>query len=154
MSNPATIARPAGASLAPRTYIAAYALCLRDGCLLLAHLAPKVTDGDKWTLPGDGLEFGEEPATGVLRELDEETGLAGTITGLAGIYSRIYHPTAERPWGPVHHLGILYWVDAHPGELRHEPAGSTDYCAWIPLADLASTPLVPLVEYALTLLKA
>jgi hypothetical protein len=48
----------------------------------------------------------------------------------------------------------LYWVEAHPGELRHEAAGSTDYCAWIPLADLAITPLVPLVEYALTLLKA
>jgi ADP-ribose pyrophosphatase YjhB (NUDIX family) len=101
-------------------YVAAYALCLRDGCLLLAHLAPTVTDGGKWTLPGGGLEFGEDPAAGVLRELDEETGLAGTITRLAGIYSRTYHPSPQRPWGPVHHLGILYWVEAHPGELRHE----------------------------------
>jgi hypothetical protein len=46
----------------------------------------------------------------------------------------------------VHHLGIVFRVEAHDGELRHEVNGSTDRCAWIPLAYRHALPLVPLAS--------
>ena len=137
---------------APRTYIGAYALCVRDAHLLLARLAPGLREAGQWTLPGGGLNWGEDPAAGVLRELAEETGLAGTITGLAGVYSRTYPRSAARPVPPVHHLGILYTVRTHGEALRYEAGGSTDRCAWIPLTDLSRYPLVPLAAFGAALL--
>ncbi len=136
----------------PRTYVGAYALCVRDARLLLARLAPGLREAGQWTLPGGGLDWGEDPAAGVLRELAEETGLAGTVTGLAGVYSRTYPRSAERPRPPVHHLGILYTVDTRGGALRYETGGSTDHCAWIPLTDLSRRPLVPLAAFGAALL--
>jgi 8-oxo-dGTP diphosphatase len=46
------------------------------------------TDVDFWNLPGGGLEAGETPWAGVVREVFEETGLRVTVTKLAGIYSK------------------------------------------------------------------
>lgn len=109
-------------------------------------------DAGRWTLPGGGVEWGENPAAAVLRELDEETGLRGTISGIAGVYSHTYPRSAERPRDSVHHLGVVFAVETADGELRHEAHGSTDFCAWVPVAEARSLPLVPLAEYALGLL--
>ena len=138
---------------APRTYIGAYALCVGEGRMLLARLSPEVRDGGKWTLPGGGLNWGEDPAEGVLRELEEETGLKGTVMGVAGVYSRAYPRSAERPRDSFQHLGIVFWVEAHEAEVRHEVGGSTDFCAWVPLEEVAGMPLVPLAEYAVEIVR-
>jgi ADP-ribose pyrophosphatase YjhB (NUDIX family) len=45
-------------------------------------------DYDLWNLPGGGLENGEAPWQGVIREVKEETGLDVEITKLIGIYSK------------------------------------------------------------------
>ncbi len=45
-------------------------------------------DHDLWNLPGGGLESGESPWDGVLREVKEETGLKVEVSKLAGIYSK------------------------------------------------------------------
>jgi ADP-ribose pyrophosphatase YjhB (NUDIX family) len=136
----------------PRVYVGAYALCVKDDRLLLVRLAPHVSDAGHWTLPGGGLDWGEAPSDGVLRELFEETGLSGRITRLAGIFSAQYPRSADRRHNSVHHLGILYDVETLPGEVRHEQAGSTDYCAWVPLAEIATLPLVALAEFGRQLL--
>jgi ADP-ribose pyrophosphatase YjhB (NUDIX family) len=138
----------------PRTYVGAYALCVRDGRILLARLVPGGPDAGRWTLPGGGLTWGEDPAAAALRELAEETGLTGAITGVAGVYSATFLRSAARPRDPVHHLGIIFTVDAIAAELRHEVDGSTDRCAWVPLGDLPALPLVPLAAYASTLAVA
>ena len=39
---------------------------------------------EKWLPPGGHLDIGEEPHTGALRELAEETGLSGRILNLLG----------------------------------------------------------------------
>jgi ADP-ribose pyrophosphatase YjhB (NUDIX family) len=135
----------------PRTYVGAYALCVREGQLLLARMASGRVDAGRWTLPGGGLAWGEDPAAGALRELAEETGLTGTITGLAGVYSNTYLRTPDRPRDPVHHLGIVYTVAVQDAGLRHEVDGSTDQCAWVRLPELDTLPLVPLAAYAATL---
>lgn len=64
--------------------MAAYAMCVRDGQLLLARWI----DGDgvpEWTLPGGGMEHGEDPYDTVRREVDEETGYDIEVTGLLGV---------------------------------------------------------------------
>jgi 8-oxo-dGTP diphosphatase len=68
------------------TRVAAYALCVRDQRILLCRIADGSWSGvGQWTLPGGGLEFGEAPRDGALRELAEETGLLGEIDILADV---------------------------------------------------------------------
>ncbi|HEX6656334.1 MAG TPA: NUDIX domain-containing protein [Candidatus Limnocylindria bacterium] len=44
------------------TRVAAYALCVEDGRILLCRIAPGYWSGvGAWTLPGGGLDFGESP---------------------------------------------------------------------------------------------
>jgi ADP-ribose pyrophosphatase YjhB (NUDIX family) len=48
----------------------------------------------EWCLPGGFMELEETPEAAVLRELLEETGLTGQVTGLIGLKAapnRIYH---------------------------------------------------------------
>lgn len=45
-------------------------------------------DYNLWNLPGGGLEKGESPWQGVVREVKEETGLTVVVTRLAGVYSK------------------------------------------------------------------
>src|SRR3990172_2882274 len=45
-------------------------------------------DYDLWNLPGGGLEKGESPWDGVVREIKEETGLVAEVKKLAGVYFR------------------------------------------------------------------
>ena len=52
--------------------------------ILLCHRR----DYDLWNLPGGGLEDGETPWNGLIREVKEETGLEVEIENLAGVYSK------------------------------------------------------------------
>ena len=45
-------------------------------------------DYDLWNLPGGGLEPGETPDAGVIREVKEETGFDVRIKKLAGVYTK------------------------------------------------------------------
>ena len=48
-----------------------YAVCLRDDAVLLTRL---IGADPRWTLPGGGLDHGEDPRDGAIREVEEETG--------------------------------------------------------------------------------
>lgn len=64
----------------------------QDRLLLVKRkVAPKKGE---WCLPGGFMELGETPEAAALRELSEETGLAGAVEGLIGLKAapnRIYH---------------------------------------------------------------
>ena len=141
--------------LTPMSRVAAYAVAVEDGRILLVRIAPGYTrDADgKWTLPGGGLNFGEDPLMGMLRELAEETGLLGESLGLAFVHSVFRGPIPDEDLGAFHSIRIAYNVRITGGELRHEKDESTDMAAWVPLAEMASLPKVDLVDETLRYLE-
>ena len=88
------------AGVEQRTRVAAYAIAIDDqDRILLARMAPGQPGAGRWTLPGGGLDHGEDPAAGVLRELEEEAGLSGRVLRIIGVTSRVLR--IERPAGEV-----------------------------------------------------
>ena len=67
--------------------VAAYAVIERRGKILLTHWRRGHLHG--WTLPGGGLEAGEDPKDAVVREVLEETGLDARVGRLLGVDSRV-----------------------------------------------------------------
>jgi 8-oxo-dGTP diphosphatase len=146
-------------SLPRRQRVAAYAVVLREHQghteVLLSRLAPRISRNELWTLPGGGLEHGEDPRQGLVREIHEEAGLAATVGDNAHVYSA-HLPRSSRDGELVdfHALRIVYdaWVPADAPEPRVvEVGGSTVDVAWHPLADVmwGKVPVVAMVAEAL-----
>ena len=53
----------------------------RDRVMLARHV-----EGNRWLLPGGGIEPGETPADAAVREAWEETGLLVRLTRLVGVF--------------------------------------------------------------------
>jgi 8-oxo-dGTP diphosphatase len=135
--------------------VAAYAVILRDGRILLSRLAPRLSRGEMWTLPGGGIDHGEDPREAVVREVYEETGLPVSIGDTAHTFS-LHVPDTWRHGrrADAHSVRIVYdgWVPVDAPEPRVvEVDGSTVDAAWHPLADVldGTVPTVSLVREAL-----
>src|SRR5688572_25995285 len=99
------------ASLPRRQRVAAYAVILRTPAspsstsagdpatggpeILLCRLAPRISRQELWTLPGGGLDHGEDPRDALRREVMEETGLEAVVGDSARVYSA-HLPRASR----------------------------------------------------------
>jgi 8-oxo-dGTP diphosphatase len=136
------------------TRVAAYALCLDDADrILLARLTYPEIKAGWWTLPGGGIDFGEAPSEAVLRELTEETGLAGAIEALVGVESWVRRgPSPGGIGDDFQAIQVIYRVRMTGGTLTDELDGSTDAAAWFTRAELAEIQVVELVEAGLKLL--
>jgi ADP-ribose pyrophosphatase YjhB (NUDIX family) len=139
----------AGRGELPRvTRLAAYAVVRRDGRRLLCRIAPGYPAAGRWTLPGGGVEFGEDPARAVIREIEEETGLVGRLAGPVRVLSD--SGVWQRSDGPVryHHVRFVYPVEIVGGEERLERDGSTDAFGWFSEHDIAGLERTGVVDEA------
>ena len=143
-----------GSTRPTRTRLGSYAICLDDaGQILLTRLSPVEVAVGAWTLPGGGVDFGEHPDATVIRELEEETGLHGTIVSVGGIFSHVYLDSTFARGGDLHFLGIVYRVRLTGGVLRAEVGGSTEACAWMSLDEIRALKLVEVAQFGIGLAK-
>ncbi|MEV4329422.1 NUDIX hydrolase [Streptomyces sp. NPDC049597] len=134
--------------------VAAYAVCIRDEQILLARWV--AGDGTrKWTLPGGGMDHGEDPLDTVVREVEEETGYAAEMTALLGIDSiRRRYPRKLGMFADFQGLRIVYEGRVTGGDLRPETQGSTDLAAWHALDAVPGLDRVTLVDIGLELWRS
>ena len=113
----------------------AYAVLAHDGRILLTRLSSTRV----WTLPGGGIDHGEDPVDAVRREVHEETGLPLTGARLLDVDS--VHFTGHAPDGRLEdfHAVRLLFTGAVPLDVEPrvvEVGGSSDAAAWRPIAEL------------------
>lgn len=126
-------------------------MVLRDEKILLARLAPYLVEGEVWTLPGGGIDFGEDPRDAVVREVHEETGLDIQVGARAWVDSvRRFTPISATD---THSVRMVFegWVPVDSPEPRVvEVDGSTVDARWVPLAAVldGSWPVVGWVRTA------
>lgn len=131
--------------------VAAYGVIVRDGLILLAHWNEQGRSG--WTLPGGGIEPGEDPVDAAVREIREETGYEASIERLLGIDSVVISPRDRLASSTValHALRIIYTATITGGKLIHELDGSTDEARWVDLEQVPDLDTVGLVGAGLRL---
>lgn len=75
-----------------------------------------ILDGyGRWTFPKGLVEPGETPEQAAVREIEEETGITGTIVGELGQTRYIYHHPRK---GRVHKTVTFYLLKAQGGKLH------------------------------------
>lgn len=129
--------------------VAAYAVVERRGKILLTHWRRGHLHG--WTLPGGGLDDGEDPRDAVVREVLEETGLEAKVGKLLGVDSRVMvrEDVPEGVDPELHTIRIVYRATVKDGPLRNEIGGSSDEARWVALRDIKSLRTLSLVQTAL-----
>ncbi|WP_255787797.1 NUDIX domain-containing protein [Micromonospora sp. MH99] len=124
------------------------------GRILLTQIADGYPGAGKWHLPGGGTDHGEQPTTGLLRELVEEGGQVGRVVELLGV-DNLHNPAALGPEGrPLdwHGVRVIYrvLVDVPTDAVVTESAGgSTARAGWFTIAETADLPLTGIAASAI-----
>ncbi len=131
--------------------VGAYAVCVRDGAVLLTRFRRSA----RWTLPGGGVDHGEDPRDAVVREVFEETGLAFAVGALLDVQSRRWeHTDPDGTPVDVHGVQLLFTGTVTGGTLTHEVDGSSDRAEWVPLADVGGLLRASAVDVGLAALSS
>lgn len=141
--------RPAGPTAALVQRVAAYGIARQEGAVLLVRSASFSDFPGAWSLPGGGVDHGEHPLDTVVREFEEETGLAVRVSGAPALHS----DTVDIRGGSVrqHSVRVVVEVDVTGGALTDEHDGTTDVARWVPMTEAALLPLMRFTREALGL---
>ena len=135
----------------PHQRVAAYAVVVADGRLLLTQLAGYTGAEGRWNLPGGGLDPGESPTDGVVREVAEETGQVVDEVRLVDVMTQHWVGRSPRGLEDYHAVRLLHTArcERPTRPVVHDVGGSTSDARWVPLHDLGSVAVVASVGAAL-----
>jgi 8-oxo-dGTP pyrophosphatase MutT (NUDIX family) len=139
-----------------RQRVAAYALLTRDGEVLLTQMSSRTRIEGRWTLPGGGIDHGEDPRDALRREVYEETGLRVEPRRVVDVHAT--HFVGARADGLVenyHGIHIIFEADIVEDSLDVEPHvveedGSTARAAWMRVEEALRLDLLSAARHALT----
>lgn len=142
-----------------RQRVAAYALLVHDGEVLLTRMSSRTRIEGRWTLPGGGIDHGEDPRDALRREVYEETGLHVEPGGVVDVHAT--HFVGARADGVVedyHGIHLIFEADIAEGSrdvVPHvvEEDGSTEHAAWVSLAEAERLDLLSAARHALSLVE-
>ncbi len=135
----------------PHQRVAAYAVVVADDRLLLTQLAGYTGAEGRWNLPGGGLDPGESPTDGVVREVAEETGQVVDDVRLVDVMTQHWVGRSPRGLEDYHAVRLLHTARCRrpTRPVVHDVGGSTSDARWVPLDDLGSVNVVASVGAAL-----
>lgn len=109
-----------------------------------------------WTLPGGGMEWGEQAHETALRELKEETGLDGEIGALLATHSEWFDADQAESGQPGHALRLIYAARTFAGELKSDFSNddTTVAAAWFTPDEVRRLQRVDVVDFAISLVWA
>jgi 8-oxo-dGTP diphosphatase len=131
------------------TRLAAYVLLVDEHeRVLLAWWNGEGHSDPGWSLPGGGIEFDESIRDGLVREVFEETGYQ--VEPGALLAEDFFTGRGRTFDGFFRSQRFVFEATVTGGELgTTEVGGSTDYAAWVSLAELAAQPRASIVDVAL-----
>ena len=118
---------------------AAYGVVTSERGVLLTELSALTSAPGRWTLPGGGLDVGEEPVTALHREVWEESGQQ--VQDVQLLEAHTSHWIGRAPSGRLedfHAIRIVYAArcPAPTDPVVHDVGGSTASVRWVRVEDL------------------
>ncbi|WP_406028477.1 NUDIX hydrolase [Nocardioides sp. NBC_00850] len=137
------------------TRVAAYAVIVDDaGRILLSWFNGNHRNDPGWTLPGGGVDYGEQMPAAVVREVKEETGYDVEVG--APLTTNVYVVPFDPGRRPYQSTRVVFEARIVGGELGTlEVDGTTDFAAWVGLDDPAieADTTSPIVRMGIAALK-
>lgn len=108
-----------------------------QGSILLIHK----TDNGLWALPGGGHDVGENVEQTVVREVDEETGIAVVVEDIVGVYTDPQHVIAYDDGEVRQQFSICFHARPVGGSLR--TSSESKEVRWVSPTDLDTLDIHP-----------
>ncbi len=116
--------------------------------ILLTRMSERTRIAGLWTLPGGGIDHGEDPRAALVREVYEETGLHVVPGAVLDVGST--HFTGARADGVIedyHGIHLVFEAALEPESVGVSPQvtesdSSTDVSRWVPLTEAATLDLL------------
>ena len=142
-----------------RQRIAAYALMTRGGEVLLTRMSSRTRIEGRWTLPGGGIDHGEDPREALRREVYEETGLHVEPGQVVDVHhTRFVGARADGVVEDYHGIHLIFEAEMDRASEHVEPHvveenGSTEHAAWLPIGQALGLDLLSAARHALSLIE-